>query len=274
MRFKVAIVQFAVEQFAPEKNLKKAEQFIKKAGEKNAKIVVFPEDFITGPVFGLKQYVDFNGKYKTVFQHLAKNYRIDIVTGSFIEADKNAWYNASYYINYKGKIRSSYRKINLWRPEKKYLASGNEVSVFNTKYCKCSIAICFDLFFPEIFRKASERGARIVFCPSYWCIEDAGIGLSHSRDAAINAIDSMCVARAFESNLIIVFANAANELKYKNIFSTLAGHSQITVPFKGALEIFRHNREAMLVQEINTNILKDAESVYKTRADLKKKIYC
>lgn len=270
MKLKIAVVQFAVKQFAPEENLKRAEEFIEKAKEQEANIVVFPEDFVTGPILGIKRYVDFAGKYRAYFQELAKAYEIDIVPGSFIEAHANAWYNTSYYIDSRGKIRACYRKINLWHPERRYLASGNEVTVFNTRFGKSSIVICFDLFFPEVFRKAVLEGAKLFFCPSYWCIEDACKGLLHTKSAEINAINSLCAARAFENNIVLVFANAAGSFRFKNIKETLAGHSQITVPFKGQIAALNHNKEAILVQEIDTGILKDAESAYKVRAYLKK----
>jgi predicted amidohydrolase len=49
MKLKIAVVQFEIRQFAAEDNLKKAEQFIKEAAPE-AQIIVFPEDFITGPL--------------------------------------------------------------------------------------------------------------------------------------------------------------------------------------------------------------------------------
>ena len=50
---------------------------------------------------------------------------------------------------------------------------------------------------------------------------------------------------------------------------TLLGHSQIAVPFKGVLQRCNHNREAMLVQSVDTALLADAETAYAIRQDLK-----
>jgi hypothetical protein len=49
----------------------------------------------------------------------------------------------------------------------------------------------------------------------------------------------------------------------------LLGHSQVTVPFKGVLQRCDHNREAMLVQSVDTALLADAETAYAIRQDLK-----
>jgi len=63
MKFKIAVVQFSIKQFAPEANLKKAEHYIKKASSK-ADIIVFPEDFVTGSIEGKKELIDTNNKYR------------------------------------------------------------------------------------------------------------------------------------------------------------------------------------------------------------------
>jgi len=48
MRINIAVVQFAIRQFVPEENLRKAERFIQAAVSQHAQLIVFPEDFITG----------------------------------------------------------------------------------------------------------------------------------------------------------------------------------------------------------------------------------
>ena len=68
----------------------------------------------------------------------------------------------------------------------------------------------------------------------------------------------------------LVYANAAAPLRPRQGAGTLLGHSQVTVPFKGALQRCDHNREAMLLQSVDTAILADAETAYEIRQDLKK----
>jgi hypothetical protein len=50
----------------------------------------------------------------------------------------------------------------------------------------------------------------------------------------------------------------------------LLGHSQVTVHFKGVSQRCDRNREAMLVQSVDTAILADAETAYQIRQDLRK----
>lgn len=98
MKVKIAVVQLKIKQYDPDHNIKRAEKFIKKASGK-ADIIVFPEDFITGPVSGKQELADFDGKYKLYFQKLAKKYRISIVPGSIIESENNKLYNTTYFID-------------------------------------------------------------------------------------------------------------------------------------------------------------------------------
>lgn len=273
MKFKIAVVQFNAGQFSPEKNLKKAEKFVKKASFSNAQLIVFPEDFITGPIAGkLEEFADKEKKYCKFFQNLAKKYKIDIVPGSIIEIDKLGAFNTAYYIDFKGKIKARYRKINLWHSEKKYLNPGNQVFVFNTRFGKTGLIICWDLFFPEIFRKMVRKGVKIVICPSYWVSEDAGIRLKYEKKSETLLVNSICTGRAFENGIILVYCNAAGKLVLPKFKGKLIGHSQITMPFFGAVEKLKHNKEEMFFQEVNTNVLKDAEKAYKTRKDLKNRI--
>lgn len=272
MKFKIAVVQFKIGQFLLEKNLKKAEKFIKRAASSKANIIVFPEDFVTGPIEGKKKFADPENKYRKHFQYLAKKYKIDIVPGSFIEEEKSKLYNTTYYIDSNGKIKSRYRKINLWLSERKYFTAGRKVSVFKTKYGKIGLIICWDLIFPEIFRKMVRKGVDMVICPSYWLRGDAGNGIKYDADSEIKLVDSLCIGRAFENEIIFVYCNAGRKLRIGKIQDTLIGHSQITVPFKGVIKKLEHNNEEMFIQEVDTTILKVAEKSYKIRDDLKNRI--
>lgn len=269
MKFKVAVIQFAIAQFDPEKNIARAEKFIAKASTQGAHIIVFPEDFITGPILGKKEFVDFDGKYRKIFQVFAKKYQIDIVMGSVIEGEQTGSYNTCHYIDASGKIRGTYRKINLWLPERKYLTPGNEVVVFNTKFGKIGLIICWDLIFPEIFRKMVIKGVNIVFCPSYWTIEDAGMGTRYNTQSEITSVNALCTARAFENSIAVVYANSAGRLDWDTIHAKLIGQSQITLPFIGPTKHLINNKEAMFIQELDLDILKKAEWSYKTRQDVK-----
>lgn len=272
MLLKIAVVQFAIDQFNPQKNLAKAEQFIAEASTAND-LIVFPEDFILGPLAGNSQYADYDGQYIKLFQKLASKYHIDIVPGSIIEGDSSVLFNTTYFINCNGEIQGRYRKVNLWLPERSYITPGGNVSVFDTRFGRVGLIICWDLMFPEVFRAMVKEKVEIVICPSYWCYEDAGKGLLHDPASEVKLVNALCTTRAFENEIILIYANAAGKRTDDEHIDTLIGQSQITVPFKGVLKSLSHNNEEMFSQEIDTAILSDAEEAYEIRKDLQKGIY-
>ena len=273
MRVTIAVVQFRVQQFAPAENLKKAERFMQEAATQ-ADIIVFPEDFVTGPLNGDVRMADHEGRYVRHFQYLARKYALDIVPGSIIERhcgglpNDGRLYNTTYYIDRRGEIKGRYCKVNLWHPERGYITPGNEFPVFDTAYGKVGLLICWDLIFPEAFRALLQQGVEMVFCPSYWCFEDAGVGLRHDLNSEVKLVNALCIARAFEHEIVVVYANAADGETVPHRCERPIGRSQIAVPFKGSICILDHTREEMFVQTVDTDLLKDAEAAYTIRHDL------
>ncbi len=274
MKFKIAVVQFRINQYQPEKNLQKMEDFVKQASKK-ADGIIFPEDFLSGGLDDEKivKLADSRGKYRKIFQALAKKYKIDIVAGSVIERNRIGNFNVCYYIDSTGKIKEKYKKINLWFTERKRIVPGTEVSVFNTKFGKVGLAICWDLIFPEIFRKMAKKGANIIFCPSLWYkSEEFEPYKKHNLNAEKDHVNALCQARAIENNLIFVYANAVGKLRTSGgDLDEVIGQSQITTPIKGVLHKL-DEEEKMFIQEVDTAILEDTERAYKIRHDLKSRI--
>lgn len=96
--------------------------------------------------------------------------------------------------------------------------------------------------------------------------------MRHDPNSEVKLVNALCVTRAFENEIVLVYANAAGTLSYGEHKGTLVGQSQITVPFKGALNSLDHNREVMFIQEVDTAILNDAEEAYEIRSDLQRGI--
>ena len=270
MLIKVAVVQFEISPCTPQENLEKAEHFIRQAAAQEADLIVFPEDFIAGPLEGHIELADFDSQYVTHFQQLAVQYGIDIVPGSIIEGDEYGLYNTAYYIDHQGEILGRYRKVNLWLPERSYITPGTSTAVFETRFGKVGLIICWDLMFPEIFRAMVSEGVEMVICPSYWCLEDAGKGQKLNQYSEVMLVNALCLARAFENEVALVYANAAGKQVSEQGTQTLVGQSQITVPFKGPLDIAMDNVETMLIEEVDLDVLAVAEEAYEIRSDLRK----
>jgi len=264
--FNVALVQFSIAHLQPEKNFARIEQFIQNAKEKekDAQVIIFPEDCMTSSIFGDLSHLEREDKFLRQFQNLAKQYKIDIVTGSWMKETPQGAFSSSSYINSSGEVLGTYHKNHLYLSERKFLSPGTEVSVFDTAYGKAGIIICWDIMFPEIFDRMKQLGVQIVYCPSYWYKEIAGEGLKYNPECEEQHLDALCLARAVENNIVLVYANAAGVMTFPNgSIDTLVGHSQICLPIAGTITKMSHNNEEMIIQKVDTSFLEIAEREYK-----------
>lgn len=263
MSFRIAVVQFAIAHLNPKNNLKRIEGFIQRAMRQNAQVVVFPEDCITGSIFGDLSKLDTTGATRRAFQALASKYHVDLVTGSCMEGTPEGNFNTSYYIGASGNVLGTYRKNHLYSSEYKFLKPGTEAPVFETAYGKAGMVICWDMLFPEIFQRLKDQGVQIIYCPSYWYREIAESMASRNRFSEEEQLDALCMTRSIEANCAMVYANAAGVQKYKNgSKDTLIGHSQIVMPVLGPLKRLSHHREQMFIQEIDLELLKESKKIY------------
>jgi predicted amidohydrolase len=272
-KIKICAVQFRV---SPkfEENISRVEQFFKKASKNNCDIICFPEIFLTGPLSKRNYNQKIPIESKKLFSNLSKKYGIHSVMGSIIEKINKNFYNVSYLFDDKGKIVGNYKKNHLvQKSEAKYLTAGNEVSVFKTKISNIGIQICRDLLYPEITRKLMLKNADIIFCPSFWSEKSSAYDWIYNnkyfKNKMPNEVSMLVSARAIESETIFVYANAAGNFNANGINDTLLGKTQIALPFYGTTNILTHNKESILIKEIDLSIIKDAKKVYKIEKDLK-----
>lgn len=113
-------------------------------------------------------------KYLAKYQALAKEMGICIVPGTIIEKHQQPnqapmFFNTAYFISQDGNILGSYRKKNIWHPERPHLtSSGPEHHVaIDTPIGRVGMLICWDLAFPEAFRELIADGAQTVIVPTY-----------------------------------------------------------------------------------------------------------
>lgn len=113
-------------------------------------------------------------KYLANYQALAKDLKICLVPGTIIEKhsgpnNTTLFYNVAYFISNDGSILASYRKKNIWHPERPHLTSSaleHHVAI-DTPIGRVGMLICWDLAFPEAFRELIADGAQIVIVPTY-----------------------------------------------------------------------------------------------------------
>ena len=141
------------------------------AAKQKADLVVLGE---TVPSVGLKQKADetaevIPGPTTHYFGELAKRNNLHIVF-SLHERDGHLVYNAAVLIGTDGQLIGKYRKICLPPSEAAAgIAPGRNYPVFDTKFGRVWLMVCYDGFFPEVARELSNRGAEIIAWPVWGC---------------------------------------------------------------------------------------------------------
>jgi predicted amidohydrolase len=152
-------------------NCREFAPLIEDAAKQRADLVVLPE---TLTYYGLgKKYVDcaepVPGPSTEYFGTLAKQHNLYIVTG-LLERDGHLVYNTAALIGPDGKLAGKYRKTALPRGEiEGGISPGNEYPVFDTRFGKLGMMICYDGFFPEVARQLTMRGAEVIAWPVWGC---------------------------------------------------------------------------------------------------------
>jgi len=160
-------------------NVEKHLKLIDQAGTEGVQILCMQEIF-TGPYFCAEQNPRWyeaveripDGPTTRLMQERAKKHRMVIVVPLYEEEAPGIYYNTAAVIDADGTYLGKYRKNHIpqvapgfW--EKYYFKPGNlGYPVFQTKYAKVGVYICYDRHFPEGARELGLNGAEIVFNPS------------------------------------------------------------------------------------------------------------
>ena len=140
------------------------------AGQK-ADLVVLPETLTYfGTGLSMVECAEpIPGPSTDYFGELARKHDLYIVAG-LIERDAHLVYNVAVLIGPDGKVVGAYRKVCLPRGEiEAGVQPGREYPVFETRFGKVGMMVCYDGFFPEVARQLSNRGAEVIAWPVWGC---------------------------------------------------------------------------------------------------------
>jgi len=146
---------------------------IEAAAQQGAALMVLPELCNSGYVFadreeaaGLAEQIP-DGPTCQQWLAIAARRGVYIVAG-IAERDGACLYNAAVVIGPQGYI-GKYRKLHLWNHEKLFFTPGDlGVPVFDTPIGRLGVAVCYDGWFPEVYRLAALQGAELICVPTNW----------------------------------------------------------------------------------------------------------
>lgn len=172
----VAITQMACS-WDTSTNLAKAEQLVRQAAQQGAQIILLQELFET-PYFCKKPNPDYLQLATTVadnpairhFKNIAKELKV-VLPISFFERAGQARFNSIAIIDADGSVLGVYRKSHIpdgpGYHEKYYFNPGDTgFKVWQTRYAKIGVGICWDQWFPECARAMALQGAELLFYPT------------------------------------------------------------------------------------------------------------
>lgn len=188
-------------------NVDRTIAMIERAADQGAQIVVLPELANTGYIFrsrseafSLAEAVP-DGPTSKAWAEVAARRGLIVVAG-INEREGDQLFNSALIAGPSG-ILGVYRKLHLWGDENLWFEPGNlGVPVFATPYGRLGVAICYDGWFPEVFRLAAAQGADIVCVPTNWVpipgqMEGRGpmANILHMAAAHSNSIVIACADR-------------------------------------------------------------------------------
>lgn len=190
---KVACCQIAPQIGAVERNRRAVREAIREAVDAGARIVVLPELSTSGYV--LRSEAEARELALRPADGVLDEWSAEaagggaVVVAGFAELGEDGLlYNSAAVLDGTG-VLAIYRKAHLWLDEPRVFAIGQEPPpVVPTPVGWIGVAICYDLFFPEMTRSLARAGAEIIVVPTNSPVVDDGanadIGIAVARAAA------------------------------------------------------------------------------------------
>ena len=211
-------------------NLAVARDLLERAASAGADLAVLPEyvDYL-GPGDGAPKPEGADGEFAEFFAAAARELGIWVHAGSFHEAgpDEQHTFNTSLIFDPRGSLIASYRKIHLYDveiagrvsyQESRSVSPGAETVVAEVAGVRTGLSICYDLRFPELYRRLAVEGdARILVVPAAFMMHT---GRDHW--------EVLLRARAIENQCYVVAAGQIGDHEPRR---TCFGRSMIIDPW-------------------------------------------
>ncbi len=242
------------------RNLKKMESMI---SEEDADMYVFGEMALTGYTckdeFG-EMAEDIDGPSINSVKKIAREKDCYIIFGMPLKERDGIISNASIMVHPDGKV-DSYRKSFLANfgpfEERFYFSPGGKMPVFETKYGKIGMCICYDVFFPELVKGLVLKGADMIVC------------ISASPTTTREFFEKVLPARAIENTSFIAYSNIVGT--QENL--VFWGGGQAYGPKGNLIARGKYLKEGMIKAEIDFREIEEARASRPTLRDTKAEIF-
>jgi N-carbamoylputrescine amidase len=257
-RFKVGLVQMSCSADA-KANMDKAIKGIREAAGKGANVICLQELFTSLYFCDVEDYENFKlaeaipGASTDQLSAVAKELGVVIIASLFEKRTQGIYHNTTAVLDADGTYLGKYRKMHIPDDpayyEKFYFTPGDlGYKVFQTKFAKIGVLICWDQWYPEAARLTSLMGAEVLFYPT-------AIGWATAQDQAtndeqFNAWQTIQRSHAVANGVHVVSVNRVG--LEQNGAMKFWGGSFVSNPFGRLLSQASHDQEEVMVVEIDT----------------------
>jgi predicted amidohydrolase len=261
MELRVAIGQMDIALGDDETNLRTVQDLAAQAAEAGAELLLLPELWGSGYQLDRAHQLadELNTGLFSAVASLARHYRLHIC-GSLLEwqPDEQRAYNTATLYDADGMLRGHYRKIHRFglMDEDRYLGAGEATPLIDMRWGKTALAICYDLRFPELFRRYALDGARLMLLPSEWPVQR----IEHWR--------TLVRARAIENQCFVVACNRVGADRA----NTFGGYSTVVDPW-GAVLVEGGAEAELLHATLDLDLVDDARGRIPVWNDRRPELY-
>ena len=231
-------------------NIRKIDDFCSAAKNAGAELIVFPEMVDTGYAMAVIAQCATPWTEGAVpsLRRTAQRLSLAIICG-VSERDGARIYNSQVFIDGSGEIVGKYRKTHLFTPppieEDKCFTCGDELRACDFNELRLGLSICYDLRFPEVYRRlAVDELANVLIISSAWPFPR----VEHLRVLA--------TARAIENQSYIVLANRVGT----DEGTTFCGTSAIIDPYGVVLASASGDREELIYADVSAELLQSVRA--------------
>jgi predicted amidohydrolase len=264
-KIKLALAQITSKRENKSENLLKIEKLTLKAKQQEADLIIFPEMSLTGyvlldQVYELAETIP--GPATEKIEALAKKTGMHIVFGmpELSEKTQATVFNTAVFVGPQGLI-GKYRKMYLPThsvfEEKRYFRPGYETAAFQTELGNIGLTICYDVFFPEVYRLTRLNGAQLIIC------------ISASPAVRRSYFEILTAARALENTAFLAYVNLAGVEDGLQFW----GGSRLVGPTGDVLAKAKYDEEDFIVCEVDFGDLRAAETFIPTLRDLRPELF-
>ncbi len=238
-------------------NLAKAIAKTREAAAQGAQIVCLQELFKSLYFCDVEDHANFSlgeaipGPTTDVLSELAKELGIVIIASLFEKRAPGLYHNTTAVLDADGSYLGKYRKMHIPDDpgyyEKFYFTPGDlGYKVFQTKFGKLGVLICWDQWYPEAARITSLMGAEILFYPTAigWDVNEHDPAISQEQ---YNAWQTIQRSHSVANGVYVVSVNRVGREADQQFW----GGSFVSNPFGSLMYLASHDQEETKVIELN-----------------------